>query len=417
MLKKHPKLSVVIPTRERADTLIYTLQTVTSQRYDNLEIIVSDNASEDNTKQIVTGNDDSRIKYINTGARIGMSENWEYGLSHVTGDYVMFLGDDDGLLPNACSDVAEIISKTGTKGIIWNKPNYTWPSVKRFPNKLTMIIKYGLIEMNGGLLLKQVATGRTSYGRLPVIYSGFVSMASINEIKAVTNSFFQCATPDVYSGIVLANKLDTYLYSMRPFSINGGSQHSNGINHFEGNNKKIERFFLENTKEFSPDFPIIPGTISSCVADAFLQAKNLGLVGSRVLNKFAYYENIFNELMAQPASQKLDGIKTLTTLNLPRRLKNRFKVEMESTGNVNASTLSSNEAIGSAVLTQNDGVIRIDCDSFAVKNAYDACQLTGNIFGKYHLPLSINRASYFAYALLAFRRKLDHVFDKYILRF
>ena len=130
---RYPKLSVVIPTRERADTLFYALKTVIEQEYQNLEIIVSDNASVDNTKEIVSQFSDSRIKYINTGTRLGMSENWEFALGHVTGEYVMYLGDDDGLLPNSCFDVAQVINKTGCEALVWNKPSYLWPSILDSP--------------------------------------------------------------------------------------------------------------------------------------------------------------------------------------------------------------------------------------------------------------------------------------------
>ena len=144
---KNPKLTVIIPTRERADTLFHTLRTVVEQDYENLEIIVSDNASNDNTEAIVRRFSDPRLNYINTGQRLGMSENWEFALGHVKGDFVMYLGDDDGLLPEACSDVAKIISSTDTKAVIWNKPDYNWPTNKITPNNLNIKLNYDLVEM------------------------------------------------------------------------------------------------------------------------------------------------------------------------------------------------------------------------------------------------------------------------------
>jgi hypothetical protein len=416
MLKKFPKLSIVIPTRDRVDTLIHTLKTVTTQAYDNLEIIVSDNASKDSTKEVIIANKDKRIKYTNTGKRIGMSENWEHGLSLVTGDYVMFLGDDDGLLPNACCDVAELISKTNTKAIIWSKPDYTWPSVLKVPNILNLNCKYGLIEMRGGILLKEIAAGRTSYGRLPVIYSGFVSMESINEIRTLTNQFFKCVTPDVYSGIVLAQKFNAYLYSMRPFSINGGSQHSNGINQFKVGNRQAEKFLSENGLEIDKNFPLIPGTISSCVAEAFCQAKNNDLIGSNNLNIARYYKIIFNELMAQPLNIKLPGMRVLANLNLPKHLKIQVQKQLTAELNIGSSSMGgSNEHCG--VLSLDDGVIRIDCTCFNINNSFDACQLVHNLLGKYIVPSNITRASYAAYALLAIRRKFNFIFKNNILPF
>src|SRR5262249_50277228 len=82
------KFTVIVPTRERADTLYYCLQTIIRQKYDNLEILVSDNFSHDNTEQVVRNIGDSRIRYVNTGRRLDMSRNFEFALSHVKNGWV-----------------------------------------------------------------------------------------------------------------------------------------------------------------------------------------------------------------------------------------------------------------------------------------------------------------------------------------
>lgn len=412
MSRQCPKLSVVIPTRERADTLIHTLKTVTSQTYDNLEIIVSDNASEDCTKEIVTAINDSRIIYTNTGKRVGMSENWEHGLSLVTGDYVMFLGDDDGLLPNACVDIAELLMTTGTKAIIWSKPDYTWPSVARLPNRLSMKCGYDLVELRGDILLKEVSAGRTSYGRLPVIYSGFVSVAAIDEIKSKTNDFFQCVTPDVYSGIVLAHEIKTYLYSLRPFSINGGSQHSNGLSQFESGNELAQKFFSESNINIDSNFPIIPGSICSCVGEAFCQAKKRNLTGVNMLNYKRMYRNMYQEIIVQPTAIKIPGLSVLSGLSLSRRLRAKVQNELILQQNDERSTQH-----GRAASSVMNGMLTIDCAKFNVNNSYDACQLVGNLFGNYKIPTKIIKAGYFSYGLLALRRKIHAALGNYILPF
>ena len=294
---KNPKLTVIIPTRERADTLFHTLRTVIEQAYQNLEIIVSDNASSDNTEAVVKSFSDSRLHYINTGNRIGMSENWEYALGHVTGYFVMYLGDDDGLLPDACNDVANIISSTDAEAVIWNKPGYNWPSIQMQPNTVSIQCAYDLVTLKGNLILKGVANGITSYGRLPVLYSGFVSLKSILNIKKKTDKFFLSITPDVYSGIVLADELKSYLYSFRPFSINGGSSHSNGIASVSDNHK-AQRFFTENTLGINQTIPVIRGSIQSHVAEAFLQAQKANLLSKYKLYLNRIHLNIFRELFS-----------------------------------------------------------------------------------------------------------------------
>ena len=111
------KFTIIIPTRERADVLVHSLHTVVAQDYEDLTIIVSDNFSQDNTKQVVDSFHDPRIKYINTGRRVSMSHNWEFALSHVKDGWVSIIGDDDGLMPGALTTVADIIRKTGCQAI------------------------------------------------------------------------------------------------------------------------------------------------------------------------------------------------------------------------------------------------------------------------------------------------------------
>ena len=74
------RISIIIPTRERCDTLKYTLKTCLIQDDGNLDIIVSDNFSQDATKGVVQSFSDKRIQYINPGKRLSMSHHWEFAL-------------------------------------------------------------------------------------------------------------------------------------------------------------------------------------------------------------------------------------------------------------------------------------------------------------------------------------------------
>ena len=121
--------TIVIPTRERKDTLVHALATALSQDYQNYEVLVSDNASLDGTQEMVSDLKAERLRYINTGRRVSMSENWEFALSHVKPGWVTFLGDDDAILPGALKIVNEIIAKTGAQAVRSNGCNYGWPGI------------------------------------------------------------------------------------------------------------------------------------------------------------------------------------------------------------------------------------------------------------------------------------------------
>jgi glycosyltransferase involved in cell wall biosynthesis len=117
------KFTVVVPTRERCETLRATLRTCLDQSHPDLTVIVSDNASADDTRAVVASFDDPRLKYVNAGRRVSMARNWEFALDAVddTENYVHYLGDDDGLLPDAIADVAALIGDTGARAVAWKK--------------------------------------------------------------------------------------------------------------------------------------------------------------------------------------------------------------------------------------------------------------------------------------------------------
>src|SRR5689334_6056819 len=121
------RLSVIIPTRERHDTLRWSLKTCVTQDCDDLEILVSDNASTDATREVVDSYDDPRIRYVNPGRRLGMSEHWEFALSHVEDGFVSFLGDDDGMMPSAAAEILDVLAAEPAEALVWPLTAYYWP--------------------------------------------------------------------------------------------------------------------------------------------------------------------------------------------------------------------------------------------------------------------------------------------------
>jgi glycosyltransferase involved in cell wall biosynthesis len=89
-----PKVSVIIPTFNRVKYVCAAIENVRAQSYGNMEIIVIDDGSTDETKNILTRDYSDKIIYIlqkNSGNSLARNN----GLGHATGKYVAFLDDDD----------------------------------------------------------------------------------------------------------------------------------------------------------------------------------------------------------------------------------------------------------------------------------------------------------------------------------
>ncbi|MTJ06730.1 glycosyltransferase family 2 protein [Anabaena sp. UHCC 0204] len=90
-----PLVSVIIPTYNRLEYLKQAITSAIQQKYQNLEIIVSDNCSSENPQAMVESFQDSRIKFWRHEQNIGMLGNQFNAFKMARGKYVASLHDDD----------------------------------------------------------------------------------------------------------------------------------------------------------------------------------------------------------------------------------------------------------------------------------------------------------------------------------
>lgn len=94
-----PKVSIILPTYNRAKTLHTAIQSVLSQTFSDFELIIIDDGSMDNTEEIVKGFRDDRIKYIKCKENKGAPIARNIGIRSAEGEYVAFQDSDDEWLP------------------------------------------------------------------------------------------------------------------------------------------------------------------------------------------------------------------------------------------------------------------------------------------------------------------------------
>jgi len=111
-----PLLSVVIPTYNRADYIAETIESVLQQTYDNIEVIVIDDGSTDNTAQLVKPFG-RKVRYVRQeNAERGASRN--HGLRLASGDYIAFLDSDDLWLPDKAADGIGFLEANPAVGLL-----------------------------------------------------------------------------------------------------------------------------------------------------------------------------------------------------------------------------------------------------------------------------------------------------------
>lgn len=228
--KESPRFSIVVPTRDRAETLELALRTCLEQDFKSYEVIVSDNGRLESTRQLIDRIASERIRYVHTPRPMAMSDSWEFALGHASGEYVILIGDDDGLLPHALRDIDRILASVHAPLLRWQYVYYMWPNVV-FPdvtNRISIPLKRDLEWLSSREVIVGVANSVLDPAMLPTIYHGVIHRDLINELRKRAGRVFGGFAPDVYSGFAFAYLSKKYPSVTAPMSIAGLSGASNG---------------------------------------------------------------------------------------------------------------------------------------------------------------------------------------------
>jgi glycosyltransferase involved in cell wall biosynthesis len=114
-----PRVSIIIPTYNRAGYLTESVQSVLDQSFGDFELIVVDDGSTDNTKEAIESFKDPHIRYIYQENR-GISAARNTGIKHSSGEYVAFLDSDDLRLPRYLEKNVELLDSRPDIGIVFS---------------------------------------------------------------------------------------------------------------------------------------------------------------------------------------------------------------------------------------------------------------------------------------------------------
>jgi glycosyltransferase involved in cell wall biosynthesis len=109
-----PKVSVIIPTHNRAEVLRSAIASVLKQTYQDFEVIVVDDASDDAPREVLTYFNDKRIKYVRHEVNKGDAGSRNTGILNSGGDYLAFLDDDDEWLPEKLQMQVDVLTNSAS---------------------------------------------------------------------------------------------------------------------------------------------------------------------------------------------------------------------------------------------------------------------------------------------------------------
>ena len=130
-----PLVTIAIPTFNRASWLKTCVISALSQTYPNFEVLVSNNASSDETVQVLSRFRDPRLRILTQRENIGLLPNWNSCVANAKGEYLLLVSDDDRLAPWILERCMALFSQHPRLPIVVALSNFhstsignTWPA-------------------------------------------------------------------------------------------------------------------------------------------------------------------------------------------------------------------------------------------------------------------------------------------------
>ena len=241
-----PLVSICIPTFNRGSKIWRAIESSINQTYGTLEIVVSDNASTDNTADVLSkyAGRDSRVKCFSNKKNIGSGRNFLKCAEYASGDFVQMLGDDDWLSRNYIEECVKSFNKyPKTAGVLTNIAGHPTLNEGRFAFIDEDRMKRGQYSADWYL--------SNFYKHPHVGGKGFISFlrkedfvrALSKEIERPTSSLKRGDHFEIIDGVIFPNILANYKY----FSI---IENVSYIKTISGDNVGLQGDFFKNPEGF-----------------------------------------------------------------------------------------------------------------------------------------------------------------------
>ena len=202
-MNKDVKISIVIPSYNQGEYLGETLQSIIDQQYDNVEIIVMDGGSTDNSVEVIKKYE-NYIAYWQSEKDNGQSAAINNGFRRATGEFVTWLNSDDVLLKCALHKVNEAIHQNPGYDIFLG--NLFWM------NKKGEIIKVGKVESENKFWNRRYlfSTGGPS---------AFMRKSTLMQIGALREDFHYMMDIELWNRFIATGyyfkRIESYIWGLR----------------------------------------------------------------------------------------------------------------------------------------------------------------------------------------------------------
>jgi hypothetical protein len=222
-----PKFSIIIPTRNRGYCLGSALHSALNQVGGHTyEVIVSDNCSDDNTRDVVAAFNSERLRYIKSPRPLSMPDSWEFAVGNASGQWVTVLADDDVLSSRALTIIDSATRLNQSEVISWRCATYYFPGSAA--PRTNSLLYYAFTQSSTINDSREGLKGLFRFAaepKLPKMLNSVATKEALARIRGRLGRIFLPPAPDYTSCVAMLWSVPRYLHIDTPLTTSGnGSQ-------------------------------------------------------------------------------------------------------------------------------------------------------------------------------------------------
>ena len=313
---KKPYFSIAIPTKNRSCILKYAIQSLLLQTFEDFEIVIADNDDGPDTRELIEGFDDHRIKYFRSG-NLSMPDNWEFAISNTRGEYVLVIEDKQALKLYTLDTLYNVTNPQKPGCVTWTGDSFSDTNKKN--NKIRVANVSGKIyKISSRDILDMFLNKRPEqYGR--VFPSGPETAIHRDIITKVKNGPLKrlCipVSPDLSMAYAMLYYNDYILCIDRALAIGTTNRIGNGKD-FRVKGPLYQQFIKElgEAVEYHYDsVPVKAITIFNGIYNDYLRVRSI--LGGKLLEQDLDYPNYFTRCYQDIKHAKAKNVDMSTEEN------------------------------------------------------------------------------------------------------
>jgi hypothetical protein len=234
-----PVLSIVIPVRDRLDKLTVCVQTIVNANLDSsrVEVVVSDNSAE-GIPTDASPLQSPQVRVVRPESPLHMTDNFEFGRRAATGQWMLFLGADDGVVSSRLRAFVDHLETCKSDCVVGPTVGFSWPDMsERHEGRLSWWIAQtsdpSVVDARQALEAVVASIQDPSAldsGSLPMPYMhGAVRTSALSRLaQGPHDQVFRTQAPDIYIMMALLHTISSFEVLPWAIGIQGVSRQSNG---------------------------------------------------------------------------------------------------------------------------------------------------------------------------------------------